>query len=423
MEITASVRNRITFFALITCLLGTLYYLFETILEVTPTSIVNQLMYSFQLKDATVSILDTTYFFTYTLMQIPSGAILDKFGMRRPLTFAALLACIGLTTFASTQSFSVALASRFITGLGGSFSLIGAMLLITCWLPKEKRAFYLGLSIMIGLSGELFQDPLTQFVNRYGWRSAMLLLGTIAGVFSLFMWLIVRNPDKENSPNLSVPLKRNYKLMFKNPQNWSLAVYAGLMYVPTGTIGSLWGILFLKAQYPSLPLISLANINGLIFLGWIIGSPVAGWFSDRWNMRKPLVSCGAVILLLALLTITYIPHLSLISSFSLFFIIGLSSSLSSLTFAMATEINSYQNSGAAIGFVNMIVIIPTVLLSPVFGYILNKNWEGKLFAGHRVYSISAFQNAMTIEYGAIIIATIIALWWIKESKLCSSELS
>ncbi len=416
----------------IICILGAGYYFYETILEVIPATFVRGMMSSFNIDGYHVGILDMAYFITYAIMQIPGGMMLDSFGARRLMTLAATACFTGLLIFATAHGFALALLGRLIIGFGASFGLMGAMYLVSKWLPRQNLAFYLGLTIMIGLSGGLLQHPLRIMVNDMGWRSALFFLAIIAAYFAVLMWLFLRDkplpshklintdqadPFKPSTQRINtfVSLWHSCKEVLGQFSNWPIAVYGGLMYIPTGTLGTLWGIEFFKAYYNNAATIDVAEINAMLFLGWIVGSPIVGWLSDRLQRRKPIIIVGAIGALLCLLLMTYLTTLSITTMFIVMFALGLFSSCSGLTFAMASEINPAGSTGTAIGFVNMLAIIPSILSGPLFGYFLDKHWDGAAIKGARIYSFSAFQHAMVIEYIAVASAIVIAWFLVRET--------
>ena len=168
--------------------IGLFFYIYESILKIVPTTLAPDLMVSFQNNHLhKIFILTNSYLIVFTLLQIPAGLLLDRFGTRQLLTIAALLTCLGLMLFAGTPHINFAIISQWITGIGGSFALIGALFLVAHWLPYNRRAFYSNFILAVSLSGVVLQPTFSNLVNDYGWRSMVLLLGVIGGAFSLII--------------------------------------------------------------------------------------------------------------------------------------------------------------------------------------------------------------------------------------------
>jgi MFS family permease len=389
----------------IICCLGAGYYFFETILEVIPSALVNDLMRSFSLGGATVGILDTAYFMTYAAMQIPGGYLLDRFHAQRILSLAILSCGLGLIFFGFSQHFSSALISRFLMGLGGSFGLMGALYLVATYLPSRYVATFMGLAIMIGLSGGLMQNPSVVAIQKFGWRSIIIFLGLIALLLATIFYCSSKKLQAKT--HLQSPSWQAFCNIIKTPQNWWIALFGGLMYFPTGTLGSFWGINFLQAYYPKVPAAHLANINAMIFLGWIIGSPLVGWLSDLMQCRIPFLLIGSLGMLLVLFLITFQATLSTSIMFGLFISLGIFSGCSGLVYAMGNENNPSWSRGTIIGFINMFGALPTIIGSPLFGKILDHYWQGEFVHGSRLFSLQAYQKAMLLEIAVCLIAILI----------------
>ncbi|HEX2955025.1 MAG TPA: MFS transporter, partial [Bacillota bacterium] len=64
-----------------------------------------------------------------------------------------------------------------------------------------------------------------------------------------------------------------------------------------------------------------------------------------------------------------------------------------LNVACGKEVNPPSMTGMVAGFVNSGGFIGAALLQPLFGLILDRNWQGAVENGVRVYPLSAYQNA------------------------------
>ncbi len=396
-------------------LLGVLFYFYETILELVPSTIVQGLMRNFHINASMIGILDTTYFAVYALMQIPGGYLLDRFGAKKILTLAALCCCFGQLLFIMTNYLSIALIARVIMGFGGAFGLMGAMYLINKYIARPYLGFALGLAILFGLSGGLFSAPLTALEESYGWSFSLLLLAFVAGLLAIIFRLFLTDPGRPSDTPFYHDLLANLKQLLNYRALWPIAIYGGLIYIPTGTLANLWGIEYLKVYYQGDPAIQAAKMNGLIFLGWIVGSPFVGLISDRLKERRRVVLAGGVGLFLSLLLISQDTHLLVSEMFALMFTVGFFSSASGLTFAMGCESVPKVKGGMAVGFVNMMAILPTIIISPLFGVILDQGWASQMLHGAKIYPLHAYQNAFILEYGLVFVALLVGYFLMPET--------
>lgn len=420
MNLYCTAHTSLKVLPVLVCILGALFYCHATIIEITPNNIVNQLMASFHLTATQISILSTGYFTIYALCLIPGGIMLDYYGECKILSIAMFIYSTGILLFALMIYFPFVYIARIVTAVGGSFGLLSAMFLTNKWMPKEYLGLSLGFTVTIGQSGGLLQQPLALAINAFGWRMTLVLLSGVSFLLTGLMYLTTRKLPAIT--NLYLPAQqlfqqKNYGIVaqqiMQKPANWILAIYGGLMFVPTGILGTVWGISFLQVYYPHNSKPTLAGINSLIFLGWIIGSPLLGLLSDQLKQRRLVVKLSSIILCLVLLMMTYLPHLSLTIMGLLMLLIGICSAGGAMFFTMTIESNHVTLVATALGFINALALIPNILFQPIFGFMLD-SYATKKFT-QLTYSLVAYQHAFNLLLITMGLAVYISWFYLKET--------
>ena len=92
-------------------------YLLSFFHRVAPAAISGDLQSAFAIGGAQLGTLAATYFYVYTLMQIPTGVLSDTLGPRRILFWGGLVAGVGALLFGLAPSFELAFAGRTLVGL------------------------------------------------------------------------------------------------------------------------------------------------------------------------------------------------------------------------------------------------------------------------------------------------------------------
>src|SRR5581483_2884656 len=92
------------------------FYLAGFYLRVSPAVMTNELMRAFRITAGDLGSFSAVYFYTYVLMQIPTGVLVDSWGARRLLILGSIAAAIGTVVFGATSSFAVASAGRALVG-------------------------------------------------------------------------------------------------------------------------------------------------------------------------------------------------------------------------------------------------------------------------------------------------------------------
>lgn len=117
-------------------------------------------MADFGISGARLGSLAAVYFAVYAVMQIPSGVIADTLGTRTSIIFGNLVAGTGSILFGLAPGFEIALAGRFLVGLGVSVVFIAIMKNNAVWFHEKVFGIMSGLTLFFGnLGGVLAAGP------------------------------------------------------------------------------------------------------------------------------------------------------------------------------------------------------------------------------------------------------------------------
>ena len=201
---------------------------------------------------------------------------------------------------------------------------------------------------------------------------------------------------------------------FSTPQIWLVAIYGLLMFGPTISFCSLWGVPFIQMKY-ALSKQDAAFFSSLIFFGWIIGSPICGYISDTIHKRLPTMIYGTIFALLSMSAIIYAP-LSNVMLFITLIIFGISSSGFLTAFSIVREISPQHCSASVLSFMNTMNSLGPAILTPLVGKLLALTWTGKMLAGNIPdYGLGEYSIAMATLPGTIFLAMCL-LPFIKETN-------
>lgn len=400
--------------------LAALFYLYENILQVSPGVMVSDIMRAFSINSAQLGGLIAFFFYSYAAMQIPVGVLVDNYNARFLLTGATLSCILGCVLFGIAPNTAVAALGRLFIGFGAAFAAVCSMKLAANWFPSKRFSLLVGLMVTMGMLGSMIgEKPLAILVDWIGWRHTLLTLAAIGVVLALFIVVVIRHsPDrlvktKATAPvkSTTTPLLHGLIQVIKSKQSWILAIYGGLMFASTSIFGGLWGVPFLMKAY-HLSRSSAAGIVSIMFLGWVVGSPLSGMLVNWINSYKRVLwtsSIGSLIIMMAILYI-HLP-LSLLSGF--IFLFGLFSSLFLPSFSLMHNLHSDGNSGAALGFMNTANMVGGALGQPLIGMLLDIGWDGTLINGARIYTIGNYQYSLSC-LPIVIAASLLLLPFIHE---------
>ena len=165
-------------------------YLLSCLLRAITATLSPVFTSEFDLMAADLGLLAGGYFFGFACMQIPLGYLLDKFGPKKIITIFLLIAFIGTTSFALSQSFSSLLISRILIGIGVSACLMAPLTGYRIWYAKNYQQRANSWMLMVASLGFLSSTLPVQFLlPSFGWR---WIFGGIAVLIlvSIFLMLL-----------------------------------------------------------------------------------------------------------------------------------------------------------------------------------------------------------------------------------------
>jgi MFS family permease len=380
--------------AWVVCLLAALYFSYELVQLHMLNAISPYLLKDLRLSATDFGTLCSTYLMADVCFLVPAGMILDRFSTRRVILAALFFCIVGTVGFAFADTLATASLCHFLSGIGNAFCFLSCMMLVARWFPKEKQAFVVGLVITIGLSGGVIaQTPFSYLAQTLHWRNALLVDGAIGLLIFMGIYAFVYDrpaPIKGNVIPMPVPFFSSLKRALGNRQNILCGLYTGLMNLPLMIIGAMWGSLFLT-QVHHLTLSRASFVSGMICLGTIVGSPLAGRLADLWGEKTGLMKAGALLSIGSMLLLLYLPSPSELTLILLFFALGFFTSPQVLGYPLVTESNPPELTGTAMGVAGVIVMGLAAVLQPLSGWLMEFYWDEKMADQVPLYSLSNYQ--------------------------------
>ncbi len=410
--------------------LGGLLYLIGFFHRVAPAVITRELSLDFKLDATALGSLSALYFYSYVLMQVPTGILADRWGARKLLTSGALVAAAGGLLFALSPSLWWAGLGRFLVGGSVAVAYVCLLKVSSHWLPVNRYALASAIALFLGIIGAVSAGtPMRWLVDEMGWRWVMSLIAGLTLVVALLIGKFTRDdPAQKGYKSYSLLAAAN-----KEQDNFSLpsTVKKVLSYrnirllclIPGGIAGALltfsglWGVPFLVTNY-GLSTAAAASLCSVQLVAWAIGGLLIGWFCDRYGQLRRIYLGSCLLLLIGWSIIIIVPVLPMPLLVALLILTGFFSGAIIITFVFARNTVPSELVGTASGIVNMGVMTGPMLLQPAVGWMLDQRWTGALVNGVRVFS----RHAYTISFGLFLLwltVSVIAIWLSREPVLDS----
>ena len=149
---------------------------------------------------AMMGLILSGFFWTYVIMQLPGGWLIDRFGARVVYTAATLI--MSLATIATAFAGGVAslIACRLVLGIGEAFCYPVNAKVTALWFRRSERGLATGVWASGSRVGSAMTLPLVAFlIANFGWREAFLVTGSIGLAWMVVWYLVYRDPRKHRS--------------------------------------------------------------------------------------------------------------------------------------------------------------------------------------------------------------------------------
>lgn len=353
--------------------------------RVAPAAIASDLQQTFQASAAALGGLAATYFYAYTVMQIPTGILVDTIGPRRIVTLGGIVAGIGSLRFAYAATLTDASIGRLLIGLGVSVAFIALLKLNAAWFHDRHFGTAVGLTLLLGNVGAvLAAAPFAWVLQFTSWRTVFAVLAGVSVATAVLTWLFVRDhPGEAGLPSLreldgeaAHPRREGHWFeglveVLRNRLTWpnfwmNLGIGGSFL-----AFAGLWAVPFLRDVY-GMDRAAATRHTSLMLAGFAVGAFSVGALSDRLGRRKPVLIATALVHLLCWLPLIFSPPMPRLWSYLLFLLMGLSAASFTLSWACVKEVNRHALSGMATSVANTGVFLGTGILQPLVGWTIDR---------------------------------------------------
>src|SRR3989440_54479 len=218
------------------------------------------LIKEFHFSNAEIGLLLSSYLWSYTLLQIPVGALLDRIGVKWIMRVGTILWSIASFMTAIVSGLGLILLSRILLGIGESPAFPGSSKATGYWFPvKERGRATTAFDAAAKLSSAVGLPIVALAVASWGWRAGFWMTGILSLLYAVVFWLLYRNPGE--SKRLS-ETEQKYIVEGGSQQEGA---------VPTNTAASL-GFLLRQRKIWGLTLgFTAYNYAFNLFLVWLPG--------------------------------------------------------------------------------------------------------------------------------------------------------
>lgn len=240
---------------------------------------------AFSLTDVQRGLLNSAFFWSYALLQIPAGYITDRFGVRWPYAISFLIWSLVSAATALAGSFQQLFALRLLLGVGEAVVTPASMRWIALNVPEQRR----GLAVAILFSGAkigpaLGADLSVRLIEGVGWQGMFAVLGVGSLAFLVPWLLFVREGPAERPTSRSgVQPESSITGLFRTP-----LIYGILIGTLAYNYFNYFNLTWLPAYFVErwrFPLKDMGAFTAMGFLGMAAVAILSGAVADFWIRR------------------------------------------------------------------------------------------------------------------------------------------
>lgn len=347
-------------------IIASIFYAYQYILRVMPNIMLDDIMQQFDIGAAAFGQFSGVYYIGYSLMHLPLGIMLDRFGPKKMMSGCILLTIVGLMPLLFAEHWAFPIAGRFLIGLGSSAAILGVFKIVRITFSEARFSRMLSLSVTIGLIGAIYGGgPVSYLRELFGYQMVIQLIAGAGLLLACATWWIV--------PNLTTPsegtVMGDIKEVLRNRRVLFTCLFAGFMVGPLEGFADVWGTAFLKHVYGFEGALA-ASLPSMIFIGMCFGSPLLSLIAEKAGSYLATIVFAALTMIACFILLLNWHLTSAFISIN-FVVVGVCCSYQILAIYKASTYVREQVAGLATAVANMIIMTFGYLFHAAMGSVIN----------------------------------------------------
>ena len=242
----------------------------------------------FGLSDSQRGLMNSAFFWTYALLQVPAGWLVDRMGVKYPYAVSFVFWSVVSALTGMAGSVSQLFGLRLLLGAGEAVVAPASLRWIRVNIEEKQRGLAMGIYMAGTKIGPAVGAPIAAYlIAAFGWRAMFFVTG-LASLVWLIPWLLLVPADRRATaapPKAGQPAKPDapFWTVFRSPAIWGILIgtftYSCYLYFCIT-----WLPAYFKEQRNlSIELMGLYTMFS--FAGMAITTILCGWIADRLIVR------------------------------------------------------------------------------------------------------------------------------------------
>jgi sugar phosphate permease len=353
----------------------------------------------FHIEATQLSVFTMVQLLVYAAMQIPVGALLDRFGPKRLIITGGLLMTLAQLGFAFSQDFAGGILARVVLGIGDSMIFTPLLRIVALWFPPVRIPIVTQVTGMLGQLGALVAaSPLVYALHQWGWSPSFASAAIFGLVLAAVVWVLVQDspyPDRELDQIKVRALARAVRAAWRT-DGTRLGLWSHFSAQFGATVFALlWGFPFLVAGEGLSPK-TAGILLMLMTFTTVVASPLIGGFVTKYPFSRSTLILWIVVSIMAIWAVVLLwpGRAPLWLLVVLVVVTAVGGPGSMVGFDLARTFHPSDRLGRATGVVNIGGFTASLVTIALIGVVLDQLAPG----GQQDYTLHDFRIAMSVQF-------------------------
>jgi len=313
------------------------------------------------------------YYIGPSLISLPAGTLVDRWGVKRMLVLGQVLTAVGLLFASTAHSYIAFILLLIAAGFGYGVLNPTSTKAVMAWSPPAHRATLVGFKqVGLPLGGMLGAALLPALALALGWRTALVASAAVIAAGAIASVFVYHDPPDLALPAAAPGARGTVISVLTSRDLWLLSLAAGI-FAAMQTVWMSYLVLYLQGVV-GLTLLAASRFLALAQFGGMLGRVLFGMLSDRLfggRRRMPLVLAGVGSTACTLLILSTGPSASTLGLAALTVVFGVVGiGWNGVQHTWLAELAGPRAAGTAVGL-GLAVSSAGVTLGPLlFGHVL-----------------------------------------------------
>lgn len=248
--------------------------------------------------------LGSAVFWSYAVVQVPMGWVVDRYGVKWPYAICFTLWCIAAAATGLANSITALVVMRLLIGVAESVVIPASYRYLANNFDESRKGFATGILALGGKLGPALGAAIAAWlIVAHSWRAMFVVTG-IVGLVWLVPWLIMVRSDFPSKAKLAQASRSASTVPLRNLLV-SPVVWGGLLMTFCYSYFVFYSATWMPAYLVEQRGLSLMNSGLYTFASFVsvaVVAVIAGWAADRIiarghdaiKVRKAFVVCGSL---------------------------------------------------------------------------------------------------------------------------------